>query len=241
MKAWWRPVRRGAEAVELLDAGVGTAEEIRECYDALERVNRFLSGYRSTFAPLRDLLPDNGTGPRIEVLDVAGGDGAYARRFWNARVTLLDLNQTTLEIARQRSPGVGLVRGDALRLPFGDACFDVSHSSTFFHHLSIAAAAECLAELCRVSRRFVVVNDLVRSYIAAGSIWSLTRLFSSSQIVQHDGPLSVLKAFIPDELMSIARAVSSAGATQFRWSVRRTFPYRMTLLGVRLATPREVQ
>ena len=87
--------------------------------------------------------------------------------------------------------------------------------------------------MCRVSRRVVLVNDLVRSWIAAGSIWVLSRLMSRNRLIRHDGPLSVLKAFRPDEMLSLAHAAGAAGHG-FRWRLVRTFPYRMTLVGARV-------
>jgi SAM-dependent methyltransferase len=124
------------------------------------------------------------------------------------------------------------VRGDARRLPFPDRSVDVVHTAAFFHHLGIEDAGRVLAEMCRVSRRLVLVNDLVRSWVAAGSIWVIGRGLSENRLIRHDGPLSVLKAFRPTELMSLARAT----AYGYRWRLDRTFPYRMTLIGMRTGT-----
>jgi hypothetical protein len=88
--------------------------------------------------------------------------------------------------------------------------------------------------MCRVSRRAVIVNDLVRSRVAAASIWALTRALVSNRLVRADGPLSVRKAFLPKELLGIAQAVGLSAQPSFRWTIRRGFPYRMALVGVRL-------
>lgn len=233
---WWEPVRRGEEAVERMDEGHGSAAHVHEAYGQLDHVNRWLAGFRATFGPLGPLLP----GHDVTVLDVAGGEGAFApgfRRLAAARgheawVVILDRNPAAVARAATAGPGVRAVRGDALALPFADRSLDVVHCSAFFHHLSTAHARDALDEMCRVSRRVVIVNDLVRSYLAFGAIWALTRLLSDNPLIRHDGPLSVRKAYVPRELRALARAVASP-PTEYRWRLVRTFPYRMTLVGAR--------
>jgi hypothetical protein len=88
--------------------------------------------------------------------------------------------------------------------------------------------------MCRVSGGYVIVNDLVRSRIAMASIWALTRALVENRLVRDDGPLSVLKSFVPGELVAIAHAVGLSDHPGFRWSIRRGFPYRMALVGARV-------
>jgi hypothetical protein len=230
----------GPGAIELLDAGVGTTKEEAEAYRLLGVVNEKLGGYRATF-PVLERLVDGARSERLVFVDVAGGDGAFAERFsaWShergrrALAIDLDLNSTALGAAGRRH-GVVSVRGDAHHLPLADKSADFVHCSAFFHHLGIGEARDLLAEMCRSSRRVVVVNDLVRSRVAAGAIWILTRLFTNNRLVQFDGPLSIRKAFIPDELIALARAVGATDARDFRWQIERVFPYRMALVGVRI-------
>lgn len=211
-----------------------------DAYRLLDAVNRRLGGYRLTAKVFDALLPE--TERPIEIVDVAGGNGDFARRMtrWAreagrpVRATVVDTSPVGLAGARLAEP-VGAVQGDARALPLRDRSIDVAHSSCFFHHLSTADARDALAEMCRISRRLVVVNDLVRSRIAAGSIWLLTRLLVENRLVRADGPLSVRKSFVPEELVEIAQSVGLSGEPGFRWTLARGFPYRMALVGVRLA------
>ena len=234
------PARRGPEAVEWMDACVGTDREVAEAYRELERVNRWLAGYGASLGPLER----HAVRGSASILDVAGGDGRFAERLLDTVGTkespaiawVLDMGRVSTGLAVRRAPAHGrivAVRGDARRLPFPDRSLDVVHTAAFFHHLGVEDAGRVLAEMCRVSRRLVLVNDLVRSWVAAGSIWVLSRLLCDNRLVRHDGPLSVLKAFTPAELVRIARAVGPHGAG-FRWRLERTFPYRMTLVGARV-------
>lgn len=237
----WVSGRRGEEAVELLDAGDGSEEEIAQCYHELGLVNRWLGGFRATFEPLDRWT--NASEPAT-ILDVAGGDGDYAEQFldWagargaHSHVYMLDWHPVTVRLARDRRlDRLISIRGDALALPFQDRSFDLVHSAAFFHHLSMARACDLLAEMCRVSQRLVIVNDLVRSRVAQAAIWALTRGFSTNRLIRYDGPLSVSKSFVPRELEAIARAMEQRGHGDFRWHIMRTFPYRMTLVGARLS------
>jgi hypothetical protein len=226
-----------------MDAGVGTDAEVAEAYRELGRVNRRLAGYRASLG----LLEPQPAGRPASILDVAGGDGMFAERLVEhlgadgapATAWVLDFGRVSTTIAARRTPAHGrivAVRGDARRLPFPDRSLDLVHTAAFFHHLGVEDAGRVLAEMCRVSRRIVLVNDLVRSWVAAGSIWLLSRLLSENRLIRHDGPLSVLKAFRPQELLSLARAAGPAAAG-FRWRLVRTFPYRMTLVGARVGDP----
>jgi ubiquinone/menaquinone biosynthesis C-methylase UbiE len=232
--------RRGAERLERMDAGEGSPDEIADAYRLLDTVNRRLGGHRLTQSVLIPLVRD-GSG-RLEIVDVAGGSGEFARRLrdWaqsagrSSRLTVVDLN--SLALAAARTTAVAPVRADALALPFADGAVDVAHCSCFFHHLSTGSARDVLAEMCRISRRAVIVNDLVRSRVAAASIWALTRGLVENRLVRADGPLSVLKSFIPDELLALAHAVGLSERPDFRWTLRRGFPYRMALVGVRVGS-----
>lgn len=245
----WRPPRKGEEEVELLDAGVGSREEVLESFRELDTVHRWLGGYRATFDPLDRFVPTgpagtireegNPPGP-LRVLDVAGGSGDFARRFvaWGrrrgrpVRVALVDI--LPLALGEARGESVRPVRADALALPFADRSVHLAHCSTFFHHLSTLHARDVLAEMCRVSAGWVVVNDLVRSRVAPHAFRLLSRALSTNRLIRHDGPLSLRKAFSPDELRAIARAVGVTAAGEFRWHLKRNFPYRMTLVGARI-------
>ncbi|ONH59355.1 SAM-dependent methyltransferase [Frankia sp. CcI49] len=86
------------------------------------------------------------------MLDVAGGDGYWAgqaiRR--GARAVSLDLARHKLSFGSRLRHRPGLVEGDALRLPFAPATFDVVMSVCAIEHFDDGPAA--LAEMARVLR-----------------------------------------------------------------------------------------
>lgn len=237
------PTRRGAEVVEAMDAGEGSPAEVAEAFRRLDDVNRLQAGYRLTDRALDlafEVEPPKRADP-VALLDVAGGDGAFARRIvrWGSgrghriHATVVERHPVALSTLATADDVLRPVKADARALPLADRAVDVAHCSLFFHHLSTSDARDLLADMCRVSRRAVVVNDLVRSWVAAVSIRAIAGLWGN-RLVRHDGPISVLKAFRPDELLAIAHAVSETEAPTWRWRILRAFPYRMALLGVRL-------
>lgn len=125
----------------------------------------------------------------------------------------------------REAAALSLLRADGFRLPFPDAAFDFVTSSLMFHHFPEPAAARLLGELARVARRAVVVNDLVRHRIPWAAITILAAL-GGSRMVRHDGPLSVLRGWRPQELMALAEAAGLAA----RARVRRLRPYRLVLV-----------
>ncbi|MCC7416667.1 MAG: class I SAM-dependent methyltransferase [Acidobacteria bacterium] len=96
------------------------------------------------------------------ILDVGTGTGRAALQFarGGAFVTGVDASEQMLAVARQRAAAEGLkvrfVRGDAHELDFPDRAFDVAISLRVLMHAP--HWRRCIAELCRVSERLVIVD-----------------------------------------------------------------------------------
>jgi ubiquinone/menaquinone biosynthesis C-methylase UbiE len=207
---------RRAEATEIMDDLSRPDHEFNQAYCELEIINRRLGGVRA----IERFLPRE---PNLLMLDVAAGacnvSEALLRRN-PARIVVLDINPKGLKYARKSWPVVG----DALDLPFLDNTFDVVMGSLFFHHLSDDNCVRVLANMWRISKRLVVVNDLHRHPLAYWSFRALAAAFSKSAMVQHDGPVSILRAFRPRELLRVAER---AGVPA---QVHRSFPFRLVLV-----------
>lgn len=116
---------------------------------------------------------------------------------------------------------VQVVAGDVFRLPFRPGSFDLAIGSAFLHHFEDAQIGRLLADLARVCRQAILINDLHRHRLAYWSIRLLTRLFSRSEAVKNDGPLSVRKGFRRSEIFKF---VADAGLPTPR--VRRRWAFR---------------
>jgi len=104
--------------------------------------------------------------PGMRVLDVACGPGivSCAVALQGAHVTGIDLTPAMLAQARERQQSLKLENldwhvGDATRLPFTDASFDVVLTRYSFHHmLDPATALREMKRVCRKGGRVVVID-----------------------------------------------------------------------------------
>jgi ubiquinone/menaquinone biosynthesis C-methylase UbiE len=221
------------DAPELLDASSHDPAELGQSLDQVAQVNRWLGGRRSAWLALEPLLT---SGRPLEVLDIGTGSADIpldlhrrARRAGlQLHVTATDAHPQMLDIARERTAGttIDVRHADALALPFHDAAFDVVLLSLTLHHFETDAQRQVLREARRVARRAVVINELERcranywgARALAGTLWRGNRL------TRHDGPLSVLRAFTPKELMAAAQDAGLRVA-----SVERRFFFRLVLV-----------
>lgn len=220
-------------ARELLDDETtsGDVTAWRTSMHDLARVNRLLGGRRL----LRDEIDRLEPLPH-KILDVATGGADMAAfmvdhlrgRGVAATCVAVDRSPQALEVAAERvggRPDVELKQADATALPFADKSFDLATIVLAFHHFDGDAAIAVLRELARVATT-VVVNDLRRSRLA----WAFAKyafpLFTRNRYTLADGPMSVLRAYTPEEASAIAAA---AGWTAI--AVRKYPGYRMALVG----------
>ncbi len=179
----------------------------------LRRVNSWLGGARLTIWGLEQLAGRLPRGATLSVLDVAtgGADIPESIARWGARRglrTLVVASDFSREILAQVPPhrraALRLVAADALHLPFADRGFDVSTCSLALHHFDPPDAVVMLAELHRVARLGVVLNDLVRTWHGYVGAWLVGHLLTRNPVTRHDGPLSVRRAYTREEMAALA-------------------------------------
>lgn len=215
---------------EILDGPVHDLDELSHSLRQVAQVNRWLGGAK---ALRRHLARSVRPGGALRVLDVGTGNGDTLRELgtWARRRGAqwhgvgVELSPWCARLARERVEAV--VRGDALRLPFADASFDVALCTLTLHHFSDSDAAALVREMARVSRGRVLVNDLERTppnYWGARAL--AVTLWRGNRITRHDGPLSVLRSFTLPELLEVGKQAGLRGPR-----VRRHFPWRIVLEG----------
>jgi 2-polyprenyl-3-methyl-5-hydroxy-6-metoxy-1,4-benzoquinol methylase len=220
---------------ELLDAGIGTDEDVARNLADLRRINRFLGGARVVLKALRTSISTTDA-KHLSLLDVGTGSAdipeAVAR--WCASqnikttVAAIDLSERNLRAARAAldiNSEIALVRADALTLPFAPRSFDFVTASLFLHHFTEEDVIRLLADFSTIARRAVIVNDLVRNLVPYYFIKMAGPVLATSFLTRNDGPVSVLRGFTADELTGLAER---AGLRDFK--VRKLFPYRLSLV-----------
>jgi ubiquinone/menaquinone biosynthesis C-methylase UbiE len=228
----WMPSR--SHEREILDDHEPAQAVVDKIYRFLSFVNRRLGGTQATIARFESFSRSWTPGARITVLDVASGAAdlprgliAWARaRGFDLRVTALDISPRALSYARRRGSldRLGLVCANIERPCFRDGTFDYVTCALFFHHLTDEQVVATLRTFDRLARRGIVVNDLVRARRAY--VWTRLLTAPCHPILRFDGPLSVRRAFRPDELQALA---AKAGLPWL--GIHRHFGHRMTLSG----------
>ena len=227
--AWARlplATRRGIP--ELLDEGNLAASDVAANLADLARLNRLPGGADASASAITALANGDSTAA-LRILDVGTGAAdlplAFARRGW--RSVAVDINPKVLEVARRTAHGhamVDVVDADGRALPFPDASFDVAHCSLLVHHLDEDDAVRLLAELRRVARTGVVINDLRRGAFAFVAVALPTLALSRSHVTRHDGIASARSAYTLDELDALLNA---AGLVR-TWRSSRWLPRVVT-------------
>lgn len=208
------PLSRRSRELELLDAGRVSGAELRTNLADLARLNRLPGGATASADAIAVLV---GGRAGATVVDVGTGAGdlplAFAERGWT--VTALDADpaivaEAAARVARDgRHGAVDRVRclvADASELPLDDASVDVAHASLLLHHLDSPAAVAALAEMARVARLGVVINDLRRGVVPLMAVGAAVATLGRCRTTRHDGLLSVRRAYTPAELDELLHA-----------------------------------
>jgi len=229
--------------VELMDLpGTDAGERARALRD-LARFNRLFGGTRAILNHLASLLPPPQTAPApsggtpIRILDVATGYGDIPRaivrwarqRGLHLQIEALDHQDRIAELAARASaayPEIRIHVGDALKLPYTDERFDVAFASQVLHHMEGEDQMRLLSELYRVARRAALVSDLRRGRWPFLVTWAGVHVISRSRLIRHDGPLSIRRGFLGEELVRTARE-----AGWRRAKVSRHAYFRLVLVG----------
>ena len=202
---------------ELLDEHDVPREDMERSLRDLRRINRYLGGvmtYRRLmkYFPKARSIVDLGAGT-ADLLDSLPGDGL--------RVAL-DFKIEHLLYLRERSRARRVV-GDALHLPFRDACADLVTSSHFFHHFTPDENTAILRESLRVARKGTAMTDTRRHYAPLLFVLLLVTLRLFGRITRADAPGSVRRGYTVDEARRIAATAGGARVVKF-------FPFRFAII-----------
>jgi ubiquinone/menaquinone biosynthesis C-methylase UbiE len=222
--------------LELLDTGEYTSVEYEGCLRELRRINRWLGDARALEETLlRDVREQNLK--QFSVLDVGAGSGELLRviaKFAKksarkTRLCGLELNARSAAAILEEScefAEISSIRGDALRLPFADNSFDYAMCSLFTHHFADEKVVEIFGEMQRVARRKIFAIDLHRDRNAYFFYTTIGKIFLHNRLVRHDGALSILRSFVPEELERLGKQAELETV-----SVSKHFPARLVLQG----------
>lgn len=171
---------------------------------------------------------------RISLLDVGAGGAdiplALARwaheRALALDITVIDIVPEIAELARRNAkafPEITVRRADLFELADSGETFDYVTASLFLHHMPSDKLVDALRAMDRLAARGLIVSDLHRR---AAGYWAVSALsfLAGNFVVRHDGPLSVRRAFRPEELDELA---ARAGLSYLKADLQPWFRLRL--------------
>lgn len=221
---------------EWMDTERVAFEDFQRCLSDLAHVNRWTLAYRPTLAFLERVLVRRRAREPLHIVDVGCGYGDMLREIaaWAERrrvrveLTGIDLNPWSARAAREatpRGPSIEWLTADAFAYAPGRSV-DVVVSSLFTHHLPDALVARFLRFMEHTARAGWFINDLHRHPVPYYFFRSFAKLAGYHRFVQHDGPISIARAFIAEDWRRLVRDSGiSAGEVDVRWCV----PFRLTV------------
>jgi len=223
-----------AELLELMD-GPCSREEMRACLRDLARANAWLHGNRPTIKWLSTFLDKLAmTRQPLRILDVGCGDGDALRGMarWakrnriEVRLIGLDLSVDAISIAKEATPPdceIEFVATNVFEYE-PQARVDVIVCSLFTHHLNDEEIVRFIGWMETHARLGWFVNDLSRAATPYRLFKLLAKAARWHKFVQHDGPVSVARAFKPDDWR---RLCAAAGLTEDDYSILSYIPARL--------------
>jgi len=220
--------------LELLDnPDIPTSDLRRNLYE-LEVINTYLGGYQITLKGLAKFLKNQNPSQTIRIVDIGSGGGDTLRQMalWcrkkplKAELIGVDLKDDCIAYAQEKSkdfPEISFVQSD-----YKDVSLeaDLVTSALFCHHLSDEQLVYFLNWSQKYATKGFIINDLHRHILACKSIGLLTGLFSKSYLVKNDAPLSVRRALLRNEWISILKKAQIA-EYQISWE----WAFRWLILG----------
>ena len=212
---------------ELMDNFSLDDDKVTRAHQELHIINKFLGGNSVTQSGLNYFK--HATWSTINILDVGGGasDILYDIQVYNHSIKIysMDLNPHICHIQKFKRGNDKIVCADVLDFPFKKESFDLIHSSLFLHHFREDEIIHLLKIFLGAAKTGIVINDLRRNIIAYLGIGLLTRILSKNEYVKFDGPLSVKRAFIKKDLITIFR---NAGIKNY--TIKRKWAFRFLII-----------
>jgi len=206
---------------ELLDNLSIQDERIDSALKELKIINSLLGGNGVSIEGIKIF---NNHSNALTILDIGSGASdiliGIKKKLKNLNIYSLDINKRACIYLEMNSTDVKIICGDVLNLPFNKS-FDIIHASLFFHHFKEEEIKRIITSLLKICNRGIVINDLRRSIFAWLGIKILTLLFSRSEEVKYDGPLSVKRGFIKKDWSDILDCVSPG-----KYELKRMWAFR---------------
>jgi hypothetical protein len=197
--------------LEMMDRPQPVSVELERDLKSIRQLNRWFGSYHLVLGFIRRWIRP---ADRLRVVDLATGSGDiprlivdYARKI-HAKVEIdaLDRQPATLEIARNLSanyPEISYREANILEWNSVEG-YDITLCTLALHHFSGQDAVRLLCKCRELSKRFVLVSDLRRSFFLLAGVYVLTTLIFPEKMTRYDARLSAIRAFSFSEMRDLA-------------------------------------
>ena len=197
--------------LEMMDRGQPPSSELERDLQRIRQLNRWFGSYHLVLSFIRRWIR---SADKLRVVDLATGSGDiprlivdYARKI-SAKVEIdgLDRQPATLEIARRLStdyPEISYREANILEWNSVES-YDITLCTLALHHFSNEDAVRLLRRCYQMSKRFVLVSDLRRSFSLIAGVYVLTTLIFREPMTRYDARLSAIRAFSFSEMRDLA-------------------------------------
>ncbi len=196
-------------------------ERIIHALNELKIINKYLGGNSTTKKAIKVFLNKSKIKKIKTILDIGGGaSDVLLSSKTNFKITNMDINIGANNYVKNISSNVNIVCADIFHPSFKSKSFDVVHASLFFHHFNENEIKKILISMKQIAISGIIINDLHRSVFALAGIKILTSIFSKSDMVKNDAPLSVKRGFKKSELNNILTELNFNYQIKWNWAFR---------------------
>jgi len=215
-----------------MEAADCSYESYRSCLRDLVQVNVVTLGARPTLAFLDELRRTRSLSDRpLHIVDIGSGYGdalAKIARWARAngvpvRLTGVDSHPWSIRAAREAHPHLPIEWRCCNAFDY-DEEVDVVVSALFTHHLDDRSVSRFVTWMEERAARGWFINDLHRHPLPYWAFTALASVVRWHPFVRHDGPVSIARAFKPDDW----RRIAPAGAR-----IERRFPFRLCVARIK--------
>jgi SAM-dependent methyltransferase len=197
--------------LEIMDRPQPVSAELERDLRNIRRMNRWFGSYALITTFLRRWITP---AARLRIVDLCTGSGDiprliadYARNV-GASVTIdaVDQQSASLKIARQLSAdyqNIDFIEANILSLEPREP-YDIALCTLALHHFSDDDAVHLLQHCRELSRKFVLVSDLRRSFFGTAGVYLLTATLFREPMTRFDARLSMARAFSFSEMRDLA-------------------------------------
>ena len=210
-----------------MDRPQSVSDELDRDLHNIRRLNRWFGSYSLISSFLKHWIKP---GARLQIVDLATGSGDIPRLIADharkvgaeVRIDALDQQPATLAIAKRLSadyPNVAFVEANLLEWESPEP-YDIVLCTMALHHFSEEDAVRVLRRCRELSRKFVLVSDLRRTWFGTVGVQLLTATIFREPMTQHDARLSMARAFSSSELHQLSRQAGweNFGHRNFRFA-----------------------